>query len=59
MRVYVIQRNGKKWNHEECRCWWKELDDWSSCKVEYMLNLSTCDCEANKACKIDEYLDIC
>ena len=26
--------------------------------VNYMWNLSTCDCEYNKACKIDEYLDI-
>ena len=23
-----------------------------------MLNPSTCDCECNKACQIDEYLDI-
>ena len=29
----------------------------SSCKDDYAWNLSTCDCECNKACKIDEYLD--
>ena len=32
-----------------------ELDD---CKNDYMWNLSTFDCECNKACKIDEHLDI-
>ena len=32
--------------------------DWSSCKDDYMWNRSTCDCEFNNACKINEYLDI-
>ena len=27
----------------------KELDNWSSCEQDYMWNLSTCDCECNKA----------
>ena len=36
----------------------KELDDCSFCKDDYMWNPSTCDCECNKANKIDEYLDI-
>ena len=31
---------------------------WSSCKDEYMLNPGACDCECDKACKTDEYLDI-
>ena len=26
-------------------------------KDDYMWNPSTCDCECNKACKIDEYID--
>ena len=30
----------------------------SSCKDDYMWNPSMCDCECNKACKIDECLDI-
>ena len=47
-----------KWNHGECRCECKELDDWSFCKNDYMWNPSMCDCECNKICKIDEYLDI-
>ena len=37
------------------RCESKELDDWGSCKNYYMWNPSTCDCDCNKACKIDEY----
>ena len=36
----------------------KELDNWSSCEQDYMWNLSTCDCECNKAWKINEYLDV-
>ena len=48
----------QKWSHNECRCKCKERDDWSSCKDDYTLNPSTCDCECNKTCKIGEYLDI-
>ena len=47
-----------KLNHDECQCDCKELDDYSSCKDDYMGNPSTCDFEYYKACKIDEYLDI-
>ena len=39
-----------------CEC--KELDVWGSCEKGDMWNSSMCDCECNKACKIDEYLDI-
>ena len=48
----------QKWNRGECRCECKELDDWGFYKNDYMWNSSTCDCESNKACKIDEYLNI-
>ena len=48
----------QKWNHAECRCECKELDNWGSCKDDYMCNPNTYDCEYNKACKINEYLDI-
>ena len=47
----------QKWNHDECWCECKELDNWGSCKGDYMWNPSTCHCECNKSCKIDEYLD--
>ena len=48
----------RKWNLDECRSECKKKDDWSSCKYDYMRNPSTCDCECNKTCKIDKYLDI-
>ena len=48
----------QKWNHDECQCECKELDDWSSCKKGYLWNPSTCDCECDKAYKICAYLDI-
>ena len=50
--------SNQKWSHNECRCECKERDDWSSCKDDYILNPSVCDCECNKTCKIGEYLDI-
>ena len=48
----------QKLNHDEWWCECKELHDGSSCKDDYMWNPSRWDCECNKACKIDEYLDI-
>ena len=48
-----VRNSKQKWNHDECRCDWKELDDWSSCVKDYMWNPSKCDCECNKECKID------
>ena len=47
----------QKWNRDKCWCEFKELD-WSFSEKDYIWNLSTCDCHCNKACKIDEYLDI-
>ena len=54
MKVY---NSKQKWNHEEFWYKCKELDDWGSCKKDYMWNPSTCDCVCNKACKIDQQLD--
>ena len=49
----------QRFNHDECWCNCKELDDWGFCKNDYVnMNLSRCDCECNKACKTDECLDI-
>ena len=50
----------QKWDYDECRCECKELNLWEvkSCINDYIWNPSTCDCEFNKACKIDDYLDI-
>ena len=58
-RLNKSVRNPKqKKNHHKFWCECKELNDLSSCKNDYMCNPSTCDCECNKACKIDEFLYI-
>ena len=41
--------------NRQCCCEGKELDDWSSCKDDYMWNANTCDCQRHNARKIDEY----
>ena len=56
MKVYVIQSQTRIKLEWWCEC--KELDDLSSCKDDYMWKPSTYDFEYNKACKIDEHLDI-
>ena len=48
----------QEWNHDECQCECKGLDDWSSCEDDYIQNPSTCGCECNKAFRINEYLDL-
>ena len=54
-----LNENSKqKLNHDEGWCECKELGDSSSCKDDFMQNPSTWDCECNKACKIDKYLNI-
>ena len=52
-----VHNSKRKWNHDECWCEFRKLDEWGSCKTDYVWNPSTCDCECNKACKSDEYLD--
>ena len=54
IKAYII----KKKNHDECRCECKELNDWGTCKNKYVWNPKKYNCKCNKACKIDEYLDI-
>ena len=55
MKVYVIQSKNPIKMNAWCEC--KELDDWDSCKNNQMWSGSTCDCEYNKACKIDEFVE--
>ena len=47
----------KKWKHDKCRSERKNLDDWVSCEKVYIWNPCTSDCECNKACNIDGYLE--
>ena len=30
----------QNWNYDECWCEYKELDDWSSCKDDYMWHVA-------------------
>ena len=48
----------QNWNHDECGCWYRELDDYIFCKDDYIWNTTTSDFECNKACEIDKYLVI-
>ena len=43
----------QKWNHDECWCQCKGLNDWSPCKACCMWNPSTYDCECKKTCQTD------
>ena len=45
-------------NCGECWCDCRELNYWVSLNNNYMRNCSTNDCECNKSCKNNEYLDI-
>ena len=44
----------QKCYHDKCRCECKDLDDWITCKDDYIRNFRTYDC----VCKIDEYSGI-
>ena len=46
----------QKWNNDKCLCDCEESNSWCSCINEYIWNPSTCDCECNKTCEIDEHL---
>ena len=49
----------EKWNHDDCQCGRKELNNWSLCKCDYLWNPNAFDCEySNKTCKDEEYLNI-
>ena len=54
----IVCNSKPKWNHHECQRECKELEDWSSCKDDYMWNPSACYCKCNKPCNIDKYFDI-
>ena len=42
----------------DCQCECKELDDYGSCKSDYIWHVSMYDCKYNNQCKVDKYLDI-
>ena len=53
-----VYNSKKKWKHDKCCSEYKNSDDCSSCEKVYMWNPCTYDYECNKACNIDEYIDI-
>ena len=56
MKLYAIQsKNGIMMSFGVSV---KKIDDWYSCRNDFIWNPSTCDCACNNTCKIDEYLDI-
>ena len=56
IKVYIIQSKYGITMNGGFEC--EELYDWGSCKNDYIWYPSACDCACNKACKIDQCLDI-
>lgn len=56
MKLHVTQRENKTMINVKVRV--KNQDDGGFCKNDYVWNRSTCDCECNRSCKVDKYLDI-
>ena len=44
----------QKWNYDEYQCECKKLDDWSSCRDDYMWDPNPCYCKCDKTSKIDD-----
>ena len=53
----IIYNSKQRWNKDECRCEFKALIDKGTCDKGFILNPSSCECECDKSCNIDEYLD--
>ena len=51
-----VCNNKQRWNDDKwCEC--KELIDKGVCDKGYIWNPSNCECECDKSCDFDEYLD--
>ena len=57
MKLFVtINKDGMKKNVDvKCEC--KQLIDKGVCDEGFIWNLSNCECECDKSCNIDQYLD--
>ena len=49
--------NSQRWNEDKCRCEYKELIDKGIHEKGFTWNPSNCECECDKSCEIEEYLD--
>ena len=47
----------QRWNNDKCRSQRKELIDNGRCDKGFACNLSNCECECDKLCDVEEYLD--
>ena len=47
----------RRWNSDKSRCESIELIDKGKCDDGFFWNPSTCECECDKSCDADEYLD--
>ena len=52
-----ICKNKQRWNDDKYRCECKELIDKRTCDKGFIWNPSNCECECDKSCDIEEYLD--
>ena len=53
----IICNSKQPWNKNKYKCEYKELINKGTYDKGYFLNPSNCDCECDKSCGIDEYLD--
>ena len=56
-RLDGIICNSKQQNEDKCRCECKELIDKETHDKGFICNPSSCECECDKSCNINEYLD--
>ena len=52
-----VCNNKQHWNHNKCRCEYKELIGIGVCDKGSIWNPSNCECECDKWCDVGEYLD--
>ena len=53
----IFYNNKQRWNNDKCRWECKELVDKGVCDKDFIWNPSNYECECDKSCDIDEYLD--
>ena len=56
-QIQLFVNSKQRWNEDKCRCDCKEFIDKGVCDKGYCFNSSNCECEYDKSCDIDEYLD--
>ena len=52
-----VCNNKQRWNNDKWKFKWKELIEKSRCDDGFIWNPSMCECECDKWCNFDEYLD--